>query len=90
MPSSLLLMAGAVAGNTLNADKVVTAAKAAGVQRLVLTGSAFEEGEGKGTEPLVAFSPYGMSKTLTARKFQAVCDEAGLPARYYEPLIAGA
>jgi nucleoside-diphosphate-sugar epimerase len=69
----------AVAGNTLNAAATLRAAMAAGVQRLVLTGSAFEEGEGKGTEPRVAFSPYGLSKTLTARAFQAECDAAGLP-----------
>jgi nucleoside-diphosphate-sugar epimerase len=69
----------AVAGNTLNAAAILRAATDAGVQRLVLTGSAFEEGEGKGTEPRVAFSPYGLSKTLTARAFQAECDAAGLP-----------
>lgn len=71
-------VAGAVAGNTHNAAATLAAAKAAGVQRLVLTGSAFEEGEGRGTEPLVAFSPYGLSKTLTARAFQAECERAGL------------
>jgi nucleoside-diphosphate-sugar epimerase len=70
---------GAVAGNTFNAARTLEAARAAGVKRLVLTGSAFEEGEGRGTEPLVAFSPYGFSKTLTARAFQAECALAGLP-----------
>jgi nucleoside-diphosphate-sugar epimerase len=69
----------AVAGNTFNAAATLQAAQAAGVQRLVLTGSAFEEGEGRGTEPLAAFSPYGLSKTLTARAFQAECARAGLP-----------
>jgi nucleoside-diphosphate-sugar epimerase len=69
----------AVAGNTFNAAATLQAAKAAGVQRLVLTGSAFEEGEGRGTLPLVAFSPYGRSKSLTARAFQAECGQAGLP-----------
>jgi UDP-glucose 4-epimerase len=44
----------------------------------VLTGSAFEEDEGRGTQPLVAFSPYGLSKTLTARAFQAEADKARL------------
>ena len=48
---------GAVAGNTFNAAATLRAARAAGVQRLVLTGSAFEAGEGRGTEPLGAFSP---------------------------------
>jgi len=70
---------GAVAANTLRADEVLAAAKAAGVQRLVLTGSAFEADEGRGTQPRVAFSPYGLSKTLTAQAFQAACDRAGLP-----------
>ena len=69
----------AVAGNTFNAAATLQSARAAGVQRLVLTGSAFEEGEGRGTLPLAAFSPYGLSKTLTARAFQGECDRAGLP-----------
>jgi nucleoside-diphosphate-sugar epimerase len=69
---------GAVAGNTFNAAATLKAAWLAGVKRLVLTGSAFEEGEGRGTEPLVAFSPYGYSKTLTARAFQAEAAKARL------------
>ena len=69
---------GAVAANTFNADRTLRAARQAGVQRLVLTGSAFEAGEGKGSEPLVAFSPYGLSKTLTARAFALSAGEAGL------------
>jgi UDP-glucose 4-epimerase len=68
----------AVAGNTFNAAATLKAAWLNGVKRLVLTGSAFEEGEGRGTEPLVAFSPYGLSKTLTARVFQAEADKARL------------
>ena len=72
-------VARAVAGNTFNAAAVLAAARSAGVRRLVLTGSVFEEGEGRGTQPLVAFSPYGLSKTLTARAFAAECDAAGLP-----------
>ena len=70
---------GAVAANTFNANQVLLAAKASGVQRLVLTGSAFEADEGRGTEPRVAFSPYGLSKTLTAQAFQAACGQVGLP-----------
>ncbi|MDB5460641.1 MAG: dependent epimerase/dehydratase family protein [Caulobacteraceae bacterium] len=60
---------GAVAANTFNAERTLAAARKAGVRRLVLTGSAFEAGEGQGSQPLVAFSPYGLSKTLTARAF---------------------
>ena len=37
-----------------------------GCGRLVLTGSVFEQKEGAGSEPLRAFSPYGLSKGLTA------------------------
>ena len=69
---------GAVAANTFNADRTLRAARNAGVKRLVLTGSAFEAGEGQGSEPLVAFSPYGLSKTLTARAFALSAGEAGL------------
>lgn len=71
-------VARAVAGNTFNATATLAAAWRSGTKRLVLTGSAFEEGEGRGTEPLVAFSPYGLSKTLTARAFQAEADKARL------------
>jgi UDP-glucose 4-epimerase len=68
----------AVASNTFNASATLEAAWMAGVKRLIVTGSAFEEGEGRGTQPLVAFSPYGYSKTLTARAFQAEADKARL------------
>jgi nucleoside-diphosphate-sugar epimerase len=68
----------AVAGNTFNGAKTLVRARLAGVQRLVITGSVFEEGEGRGTEPRVAFSPYGWSKTLTARAFRTLAGEAGL------------
>jgi UDP-glucose 4-epimerase len=69
---------GAVAANTFNIRAVLDAACQAGVQRLVVTGSVFEEGEGQGSQPLRAFSPYGESKTLTARAFEEEAAEAGL------------
>ena len=69
---------GAVAANTRNAWAVLTAAKAAGVKRLVATGSVFEQGEGRGSQPLRAFSPYGLSKTLTSRALEAAAGKAGL------------
>ena len=69
---------GAVAANTFNLRAVLQTAADAGVERLILTGSAFEEGEGRGNEPLEAFSPYGLSKTLTARAFEEEAAEAGL------------
>lgn len=45
---------------------------------VVLTGSVFESNEGAGDEPLRAFSPYGLSKALTAEIFTSRCHEAGL------------
>jgi nucleoside-diphosphate-sugar epimerase len=38
---------------------------AQGLRRVVATGTVFEADEGAGEEPLRAFSPYGLSKTLT-------------------------
>jgi UDP-glucose 4-epimerase len=67
---------GAVAANTLHMDRTLAAARRAGVERLVITGSVFEAGEGQGSEPLAAFSPYGHSKTLTARAFALAAGEA--------------
>jgi nucleoside-diphosphate-sugar epimerase len=68
----------AVAQNTLNADRVFALAKAGGASRVVLTGSVFEPGEGKGTEPLVSFSPYGSAKARTGEVIQAAVEAAGL------------
>jgi UDP-glucose 4-epimerase len=46
---------------------------------VVLTGSVFEPDEGAGTEPRRAFSPYGLSKALTASVVRYWCEIAGLP-----------
>ena len=46
---------------------------------VVLTGSVFEPDEGAGTEPRRAFSPYGLSKALTASVIRYWCEIAGLP-----------
>jgi UDP-glucose 4-epimerase len=46
---------------------------------VVLTGSVFEPNEGAGTAPLRAFSPYGLSKALTAETIRYWCEMAGLP-----------
>ena len=69
---------GAVEANTFNMEATLKALAERGCKRLVLTGSAFEEGEGQGTQPLRAFSPYGLSKTLTARAFAPAARDAGL------------
>jgi nucleoside-diphosphate-sugar epimerase len=72
-------VAAAVAANTHHAAKVMERAARTGVRRLVYTGSAFEAGEGRGSEPLRAFSPYGLSKTLTASALEAAARHAHLP-----------
>lgn len=46
---------------------------------VLLTGSVFEPDEGAGTEPRRAFSPYGLSKALTASVVRHWCEIAGLP-----------
>ena len=68
----------AAADATVNAAATLQAAWRSGVKRLVLTGSVSEEGEGRGTQPLAAFGPYGLFKTLTGRAFQAAADKAWL------------
>lgn len=40
---------------------------------VVLTGSVFEQDEGKGTDGLRAVSPYGLSKGLTSETFKYFC-----------------
>ena len=44
----------------------------------MLTGSVFEQNEGAGEPPLVAFSPYGLSKGLTAEVVRHRCREFGI------------
>ena len=46
--------------------------------KVVLTGSVFEGGEGAGSQGLPDFSPYGLSKALTAQVFRYYCARAGL------------
>src|SRR5262249_19566879 len=49
-----------------------------GCRRVILTGSVFEGGEGAGSQGLPDFSPYGLSKALTAQMFRYYCARAGL------------
>jgi nucleoside-diphosphate-sugar epimerase len=60
----------ALASNTRNVAEVTEALAASGCRRIVLTGSVFENDEGAGSEGLPAFSPYGLSKGLTAQVFR--------------------
>jgi len=57
----------AVQNNSFNLREVLTRLVARGCGRVLLTGSVFEGGEGAGSEGLPDFSPYGLSKALTAR-----------------------
>ena len=59
----------ALGNNTHNLPAVLEALRAAGCRRLLLSGSVFEGGEGAGSQGLPDFSPYGLSKALTAQVF---------------------
>jgi nucleoside-diphosphate-sugar epimerase len=63
-------IATALQGNTYNARKVMEKIKTAGIRKFVVTGSVFEANEGLGDPPLVAFSPYGLSKTISWEVFR--------------------
>src|SRR5271163_1420023 len=60
---------GAVAENTRNLATLLPSLAAGGLKAVVLTGSVFEQDEGAGSAPMTAFSPYGLSKGLTAQVF---------------------
>jgi nucleoside-diphosphate-sugar epimerase len=68
----------ALEGNTHRLPEVLGELARTGCQRVVLTGSVFEGGEGAGSEGLPHFSPYSLSKALTAEVFRHHCREAGL------------
>ena len=64
--------------NTYNLPAVLETLRGAGCARVLLTGSVFEGGEGAGSQGLPDFSPYGLSKALTAQTFRYYCGRAGL------------
>jgi UDP-glucose 4-epimerase len=66
----------ALRNNTHNLPTVLQALRTVGCRRLLLTGSIFEGGEGAGSQGLPDFSPYGLSKALTAQMFRAYCARA--------------
>src|SRR5262249_13190951 len=72
-------IAGALAENTANLRAVLETLAKGGLKGVLLTGSVFEQDEGAGDGPLVAFSPYGLSKTLTSVVVAHRCRELGLP-----------
>jgi len=67
---------GAVVSNTRNLATVLDALENRGCGKVLLTGSLFEGGEGAGSNSLVHFSPYGLSKSLTAQTFRYYCEMA--------------
>jgi len=69
---------GALQENTANLRAVLEALARGGLRSVVQTGSVFEQGEGAGEAPLAAFSPYGLSKGLTAEVVCHRCREFGL------------
>lgn len=68
----------AVQNNASNLPAVLRALGASGCGRVLLTGSVFEGGEGAGSDGLPDFSPYGLSKALTAQVFRFYCERNGL------------
>lgn len=68
----------ALENNTRNLGQVLMALRARACRKLVLTGSAFENDEGAGSEDLPAFSPYGLSKGLTAQVFRYYAATSGM------------
>ena len=59
--------------NTHNIGTVLKSLLKKNCNKLLLTGSVFEQREGKGTQPLNAVSPYGLSKGMTADVFSYFC-----------------
>lgn len=59
----------ALESNTRNLSPVIEALKRKGCSKIILTGSVFEQREGRGTDDLRAVSPYGLSKGLTSDVF---------------------
>ena len=68
----------AVENNCRNIAGVLDEFVAHGGSRVLLTGSVFEQDEGRGDADLEAFSPYGLSKGLTAQVFRYYTRARGL------------
>jgi UDP-glucose 4-epimerase len=67
----------ALVKNTNNGVEVLRQMLVSGCRRLLLTGSVFEQREGKGTEQR-AISPYGLSKGMTSDYFKYYCEREGI------------
>src|SRR5262249_32480626 len=69
----------ALAENTSNIRTILERMQARGLKAVVFTGSIFEALEGAGNEPMRAFSPYGLSKGLTAEVVRHWGTHSGVP-----------
>ena len=69
----------ALAENTRELPRVLRSMREKGVRGMVLTGSVFEADEGAGNAPLRAFSPYGVSKGVTAAVAAYWCASLQVP-----------
>jgi len=67
----------AVANNTKRIQQVLRALSEVGSNKVALTGTVFEGGEGAGSDSLPHFSAYGLSKSLTANVFRHYCQATG-------------
>jgi len=63
----------ALMSNSNNLGPVLEQLVGSNCNKLLLTGSVFEQDEGAGESPLRAFSPYGLSKGLTCEMFKYWC-----------------
>ncbi len=68
----------ALRNNTEGLRGLLEQMAARGLRRIVATGSVFEADEGVGEEPLRAFSPYGLSKTITWKTQQFIAQSLKL------------
>jgi UDP-glucose 4-epimerase len=69
----------ALAENTNNIRAILERMTAKGLKAVVFTGSVFEANEGAGNWPMGAFSPYGLSKGLTAEVIRHWCRHYHVP-----------
>ena len=69
----------ALAENTQALATVLRLMSKRGLKGVIFTGSVFEQDEGVGNEPMRAFSPYGLSKGLTAQVVRYWCQTLGIP-----------
>ena len=70
----------ALANNTRGIKEVLPLLKTHGCQKIAISGSVFEQSEGKGEDGdgLPAFSAYGVSKGLTAAVFRFYAQDANM------------